>query len=175
MKLENIDGFSFDFPDAVTAFKFDEPDSTKITFHGAPMKAVDIVVEIKEAYLFIEIKNYDDPADFDIKTFIDQNDLDSKQKHFTWLKNYLKYKYRDTFLYRFAEEKIDKPVHYLCLLNFENALNASMQKFLKQELPVGKPTRRWKRTIADSCQVLSMSKWNEVFPNWPVVKNISRV
>ena len=79
MKLENIDGFSFCFPDAVNAFKFDETDRTKDTFHGVPMKAVDIIVELKNAYLFIEIKNYDDPADYDIKTFIDNMDLKEKQ------------------------------------------------------------------------------------------------
>ena len=134
------------------------------------MKAVDAIVELKEAYLFIEIKNYDDPADFDIKTFVNQIDLDKKQDQFRYLKNNLKYKYRDSFLYRFAEDKVNKPIHYLCLINFENALNSFMQKFLKQELPVGKPSKRWKKTIAESCQVLSLIKWNEVFPNWPVDK-----
>ena len=170
MRLENIEGLSFNFPDAISAFKFDETDSSKATFHGAPMKAVDAVVELKEVYLFIEIKKYDDPADFDIKTFIDQNDFEQKMKHFSWLKKYLKYKYRDTFLYRFAEDKIDKPIHYLCILNFENALNNAMQKFLKQELPVGKPSKRWKKKIAEDCHVLSIERWNEVFPNWTINK-----
>ena len=81
MKLENIDGFSFNFPDAINAFKFDERDSTSNKFHGAPMKAVDAIVEFKDAYLFIEMKNYDEPADFDIKSFIDRKYwLESRQR-----------------------------------------------------------------------------------------------
>lgn len=169
MKLVNIDGFSFDFPDAIDAFKFDETDKAKATYHGATMlKSVDIIVELPEHYLFIEIKNYDEPADFDTKTFIDQNELKEKQRSFRWLKNYLKYKYRDSYLYRYAEEKVDKPIHYLCLLNFDNTLNIAMQKFLNQELPVGKPSGRWKKTIVESCQVLNVMRWNKVFPKWPV-------
>jgi hypothetical protein len=171
MKLENIDGFSFDFQDAVEAFKFDETDKTKATYHGATMlKSVDIIVELASAYLFIEIKNYGDPGDFDINTFPDQNALQDKRRHFKWLKNYLKYKYRDSYIYRLAEEKTNKPIHYLCLLNFDNTLNTVMQKALKQELPVGKPSKRWKHTIVASCQVLNPTKWNEVFPKWPVTR-----
>jgi hypothetical protein len=45
-----------------------------------------------------------------------------------------------------------------------------MQKFLKQELPVGKPSGRWKKTIVQSCHVLNAMKWNKVFPKWPVTK-----
>jgi hypothetical protein len=170
MKLDNIDGFSFDFPDAIAAFKFDETDSSKPTFHKAPMKCVDMVVELREAYLFVEIKNYDDPADFDIRSFTDEEQSKKKRGGFSWLKNYLKYKYRDSYLFRCAEEKVDKPIHYICLINFENALNSIMQKELKRELPVGKASGRWKHEIANSCQVLTVEKWGAVFPGWPVAK-----
>lgn len=40
MRLENVDGFSFDFTDALDAFVFDEKDKTRMTYHGQPMKAV---------------------------------------------------------------------------------------------------------------------------------------
>lgn len=171
MKLKNIDGFSFDFPDALNAFKFDEIDKALATYHGATMlKAVDVIVELKSDYLFIEIKNYDDPVDFDIRTFVDETELKEKQLHFKWLKNYLKYKYRDSYLFRHAEEKVDKPIHYICLLNFDNALNNAMQKALKSELPVGKVSQRWKHEIAASCQVINLKKWNEVFPKWPAAQ-----
>ena len=45
MKIVEADGFEFRFEDALDAFVFDETDSTKPTFHGAPMKGVDIVAE----------------------------------------------------------------------------------------------------------------------------------
>jgi len=132
------------------------------------MKAVDVMVELGEAYLFVEVKHYDNLADF-IKNAEDDDETTRKKKdHHKWLKNYLKYKFRDTFLYRYAENKTDKPVHYLCLINFDNALNSALNKNLKRELPVGKPTNRWILKLAESCQILNMSAWNVAFPNWAV-------
>ncbi len=171
MRLENIDGFSFDFTDALDAFVFDEKDRSKATFHGQPMKAVDIVVELSSAYLYLEIKDFHDPAAYDIRNFDDEEELKVKRDGFKWLKNYLKYKYRDSYLYRHAEKKVQKPIHYLCLLTFENALNSIMQKSLTRELPVGKASRRWKRELVTSCQVLNLEKWNQRFPKWPAARN----
>ncbi len=169
MKLENVDGFSFDFTDALNAFVFDEKDKIKMTYHGQPMKAVDIVVELKEAYLYIEIKDFFDPNSYDTKSSKDE-DLEKKQDNFKWLKNYLKYKYRDSYLYRHAEQKVDKTIHYICLLTFENALNTTMQKVLRKELPVGKASQRWKQELVNSCQVVNVERWNQQFPKWPVTK-----
>ena len=41
MKID-ADGFSFDFTDAINAFVFDEKDKSKPTYHGLPMKAVEL-------------------------------------------------------------------------------------------------------------------------------------
>jgi len=168
MILENIEGLSFDFPDAIDVFKFDETDASKPTFHGAPMKAVDLIVEMKEIYLFIEIKNYNDPGIYDIPISIDRENPKKKRDHFNQLKDYLKYKFRDTYLYRYAEDKVDKPILYLCIINFDNTLNSEMCKFLRYELPVGKPTERWKREIVQNCHVLNIAAWNKRYPKWPV-------
>ena len=65
---------------------------------------------------------------------------------------------------------MDKPVHYVCLITFDNALNSRMQKSLKQELPVGKVSRRWVQAMATSCHVVNLDKWNENFPKWPVTR-----
>ena len=89
-----------------------------------------------------------------------------------WLKNYLKYKFRDSYLYRYAEDKVNKPVHYLCLINFDNALNVALNKNLKRELPVGKVTARWNKKLCESCQVLNQAEWNKAFPKWPVIKSV---
>ena len=98
------DGFEFDFTDALDAFIFDEKNSNQPHFHGAPMKAVDIIVELERAYLFIEMKNYKDPKEFEEEDASNKS-VASQVKHdgFRWLKNYLKYKYRDSYLYRHAE------------------------------------------------------------------------
>lgn len=160
------DGYRFDFTDAVAAFKFDETDPTNPAFHGAPMKAVDVVAELPCVYLFVEVKEYVNPADF----CADSSESTGNPHHFTWLKNYLKYKYRDSYLYRYAEDKTDKPVHYLCLLNFDDALNSIMQKDLCIDLPVKNIPKRWNHSIAKSCQVFNLSSWNRNFPKWPVQK-----
>jgi len=172
MKLENVDGFSFDFTDALDAFVFDEKDKSKPTYHGQPMKAVDILVELESAYLYIEIKDFDDPNAYDAKLFNDDEDLKKKKDGFKWLKNYLKYKYRDSYLYRHAEQKVDKPIHYICLLTFDNALNTTMQKALRKELPVGKASNRWNQELVNSCQVVNLDKWNQHFPKWPASRAV---
>ena len=170
MKVVESDGFSFRFTDAIDAFVFDEKNKTKPTFHGVPMKCVDIVAEFETAYFYIEMKDYDDPSIFDVVATSAGEDQIDRQKSFKWLKNYLKYKFRDSYLYRYAEKKVDKPIHYVCLITFDNALNSRMQKALKRELPVGKASPRWVQTIAQSCHVLNVEKWNENFPKWPVTR-----
>ena len=170
MKKVVADGYEFSFTDAVDAFVFDEKDSSKATYHGAPMKGVDVLVELDEAYLYIEIKDYVDSSICDVKAAINPDDKKEKQTHYKWLKSYLKYKYRDTYLYRYAEDKVEKPIHYICLLSFDNALNNRMKKDLKRELPIGKPSPRWTKSIAKSCQVLNITAWNNNFPQWPVIR-----
>lgn len=171
MKIVATDGFEFSFEDAIDAFVFDETDKQKQTFHGAPMKGVDIVAEFETAYLYIELKNYDDVSIYD-EGSANTEDEKKARDGFRWLKNYLKYKFRDSYLYRHAENKVEKPIHYICLINFDNALNLRMQKALKTELPVGKASRRWVHPLAISCQVVNLKKWNDNFPKWPV-KQIS--
>ena len=170
MKVVQADGFEFCFTDAIDAFVFDETDRTKPTFHGAPMKGVDIVAEFDNAYVYVEMKDYDDPSIYDIRAALTDEEKRSRQECFKWLKNYLKYKFRDSYLYRHAEQKVEKPIHYVCLLTFDNALNIQMQKALKRELPVGKASRRWVQALATSCQVVNLDKWNENFPKWPVTR-----
>lgn len=168
MKVVEADGFEFRFEDALEAFVFDEKDRTKSTFHGAPMKGVDIVAEFNEAYVYVELKDYDDSSIYDVLGAMNDSEKESRQASFKWLKNYLKYKFRDSYLYRHAEQKVEKPIHYICLVTFDNALNSRMQKSLKQELPVGKASRRWAQALAKSCQVINLDKWNENFPKWQV-------
>ncbi len=170
MKIIEADGFKFRFEDALDVFVFDEQDNSKPTFHGAPMKGVDIIAEFKEAYVYVELKDFEDPTIYDILSEATDEEKNSRQHSFKWLKNYLKYKFRDSYLYRHAEHKVEKPVHYICLITLDNALNSRMQKSLKQELPVGKASRRWVQALATSCHVVNVDKWNENFPKWPVTR-----
>lgn len=169
IKIE-ADGFEFIFEDAIDAFVFDEKDGSKDTFHGAPMKGVDIVAEFEDAYVYVELKDYDDSSGYNVLLVGTEEERIARKDSLKWLKNYLKYKFRDSYLYRHAEHKVDKPIHYICLVTFDNALNSQLAKQLKIELPVGKAGRRWHQNLADSCQVVNLAKWNENFPKWPVTR-----
>jgi len=153
-----VDGFEFEFKDAVDVFVFDEQNKDLPTYHGLShaMKAVDLVVELETGYLFVEVKNFHAPDDY--------QDGD----YFNHLREVLKYKYRDSFLYRWAEKKTDKPIDYLCLLTLDNALISRMNKELRLQLPPGQAIERWERAIANRCAVLNEDRWNHNFPNWPV-------
>ncbi|MCD4719520.1 MAG: hypothetical protein K8S13_06625 [Desulfobacula sp.] len=157
MKM-TVDGFDFEFEDAIDAFVFDEKDKHLPNYHGVShaMKAVDLIVELANDYLFIEVKDFHDPDEY--------QDGD----YFNHLRESLKYKYRDTFLYRWAENKIDKPIRYLCLLTLDNALITRMNKEIKKQLPVGRAISRWEQSIAKSSVVVNIERWNNNFPKWSV-------
>jgi hypothetical protein len=171
MRIE-ADGFAFDFTDAIDAFRFDEQDKAKFHFHGLShtMKAVDLVVELPTAYLFIEMKDFHAADDYGFKRAVDTVQRTEHQPRFTRLRDVLRDKFRDTWLYRWAEGKIDKPIHYLCLLTLDNALLSLMGKELQRQLPAGAAGPRWGRVLAQSCTVLNLERWNANFPRWPVTR-----
>ena len=119
---------------AVSARKFDDDQS-----HGLShcMRAVDFVVELNDCYLFIEIKDPQHPAaparetDRFARSFL-SGELDDE----------LRFKYRDSFLYEWADERADKPVDYLVLIALDsldpsNLLDRRDQ--LQRMLPLQRP------------------------------------
>jgi len=64
MKIQ-VDGFDFEFPDALDAFIFDETDRSSPNFHGLShaMKAVDMIVELENDELFMAVKDFHRPDD----------------------------------------------------------------------------------------------------------------
>ncbi|WP_413699282.1 hypothetical protein ACLKMH_17530 [Psychromonas sp. KJ10-10] len=75
------DGFRFEFDSAIGAFVFDEKDTTKPTFHGMPMKGVDVVAEFEDAYIYVEIKEYNNERafEYDINNSSSQMELTQKE------------------------------------------------------------------------------------------------
>lgn len=148
----------FDFRGALDAFKFDEQDKTKPKFHGLShcMKAVDFVVEYDDHYLFVEIKDPTEPTRYDSAR--DKSEL---------IRN-LTTKFRDTFIYRWAENKLDKPVRYQCLVELDNAQTLYLMKQLKNQLPVNKQPGRWAKSLVQLCAVSNMATWNSSYQNIPV-------
>jgi hypothetical protein len=159
MKI-NCDGFEFDFPDAHNLFIFDEKERNKPQYHGLShsLKAVDLIVELADYYLFIEVKDFFEPEKY------------KESEPFNILRETLKYKYRDSWLYRWCENKVDKPIKYLCLLELEKPLLTRMTKELRQQIPVGKAIPRWNKEICNACNVLNLEVWNQRFTAWNLRK-----
>lgn len=88
------------------------------------------------------------------------------------LSNTFAAKFIDTFLYRWAEERLHKPVHYVSLVTLEdNELLPNFSDEIAKKLPpMGKAVPRWKRQLAENCQVFNIELWNESFPKWPAAR-----
>ncbi|MCX7949793.1 MAG: hypothetical protein N2509_06735 [Treponemataceae bacterium] len=151
------------FPPTARVRKFDD-----IT-HGLShcMKAVDFIVEYDKKYYFIEFK---DPyasgiPDKERAKFLEQF-LDGK------IDEDLKYKYRDTFLYEWASEHIDKPIYYCVLVAIDTLTPADLLNrtdALKRKIPLEGPASGvWKRHFITGCAVFNIATWNQRLPAFPV-------
>lgn len=160
-----VDGYEFNFPNAIEAYKFDETDNMSPHHHGvAHFKAVDVMVELPDKYLFIEIKTYEDFRKLEEKP--DRYDGYSPSVE---LRRNLVGKYRDTFIYRYCEDKLDKEIFYICLLNFDAALRDRFAKELRKHIPAGKGNaRRWRKKFLpkENLIVVDENSWNRNLSDW---------
>jgi len=163
MKLEER-GIEIEFTDALDAIIFDQMDRNHPNYHGiSDMHRVDFVVEFPLDIVFVELKDPANPrarpesiADFHREI---QNGT---------LAHTLAEKFVDTFFYRWAEDKLSKHVHYLCLVTLEHELLQSLSDDLARRLsPAGKVSSRWQRHPLRSCHIFNIQTWNQSFPKWP--------
>lgn len=169
------DGFEFEFPDALDAFVFDEKDKSRPRYHGLShaMKAVDLVVELPNDTLFIEVKDFHAPDDYNFKAAVNDDERSERRQSLNHLRDVLVHKCRDTWLYRWSERAAGvpgKPVHYLCVLTLDNGLLGVVKKELSQSLPTGRMGPRWQRELTHACVVLNPERWNSAFPAWPLTR-----
>ena len=167
MKLDlTEERYRFDFPKAKELYKFDERDSLSPTFHGAPMKAVDVMAVFDNFQLWIEIKGYTDEDIQQLKNERDQRKPGDEYHIKDYLVKNFKGKFRDTFLYRYCEDMISKPIIYICLTNFDDAENNYFKKELKRQVPGGKANKkRWIKELIpqDKIFVVNESTWKRNF------------
>lgn len=166
MKLRERD-IEFDFTDALSGFVFDQMKFHLPDYHGiGEMHRVDFIVEFDEAIIFIEIKDPGNPkaqAKGLAKFYAELND--------GTLSATFSAKFLDSFLYRWAEEQLHKPVHYLNLVTLESELLPNFADEIAKKIPpFGKSVPRWKRYLVGNCQVFNIETWNENFPKWPVIR-----
>ena len=174
MKVK-ADGFEFEFPEALYAYVFDEKDKHAPRYHGLShaMKAVDLVVELPNDTLFIEVKDFHAPDDYNFKAAVTDDQRTERRQSLNHLRDVLVHKFRDTWLYRWSERAAgapDKPVRYLCVLTLDNGLLGVVSKEMNQVLPNGRAGPRWQRELAHPCVVLTPQRWNSAFPAWPLTR-----
>lgn len=167
MKLRERD-LEIDFTNAIDAIVFDQMKADKPGFHGVgQMHRVDFVVELEEAILFVEVKDPGNPkaqAEGLAKFYAELQD--------GTLSDTFAAKFIDTFLYRWAEECLQKPVHYISLVTFDDSelLPNFSDEVAKKLPPMGKTVPRWKRQLAENCQIFNIEQWNVNFPKWPAAR-----
>ena len=167
MKLRERD-LEIDFTDAIDAIVFDQMKANKPNYHGiGEMHRVDFVVELAEAILFVEVKDPSNP----------KAQAEGLQKFYEDLSggvlgDTFAAKFIDTFLYCWAEDLLHKPVHYISLVTFEDSglLPNLSDEIAKKLPPMGKSIPRWKRQLAENCQVFKIELWNQSFPKWPATR-----
>ncbi len=163
------DGFEFDFPTAVELFKFDEPDKSQAHYHGVShcMKAVDVVAELPDRYLFIEIKNpRKGAADYAARPTC--KTCGHVNRPFNNLLDDLVTKCRDTWLYRYCENKTDKPCHFICLINVDDTMTGVLLNRLRIRQPAKMPAR-WTRHYIMEMSAVNPAAWNRNYPHYGTV------
>ena len=156
---------SFNFINIVDGFIFDQTDAREPNYHDLDnMSKVDFIVELEDKLLFIEVKDpeYPEVSEENLQKFLTK--LENGK-----LVNAFVNKYMDSFIYRWAEQKINKPIHYLSLVTLDSALLLNLtDKIISKLPPMELASARWGRPFIASCQVLNLETWNDNFPEWQV-------
>ncbi len=151
-------------PSWASGRKFDNAD------HGLShcgLKAVDFIIDSPIRTIFVEIK---DPSSPDA----DEAETDEFVARFesSRLDIDLARKYRDSFLYEWAADRIGKPVSFyvlIALAGIERATLVRRSQALRTLLPVGLPASGvWTREIVQEATVFNMDSWNTHLVDFPV-------
>lgn len=167
MKLRERD-LEIDFTNAIDAIVFDQMKADQPGYHGiGQMHRVDFVVELEEAILFVEVKDPGNPKAKAEGLAKFHGELQDGTLGDTFAAKFI-----DTFLYRWAEECLHKPVHYISLVTLEDSelLPNFSDEIARKLPPMGKSVPRWRRQLVENCQVFNIELWNASFPKWPAVR-----
>ena len=167
MKLRERD-LEIDFTDAIDAIVFDQMKADKPGYHGVgQMHRVDFVVELEKAILFVEVKDPGNPKAQAEGLAKFHGELQDGTLSDTFAAKFI-----DTFLYRWAEDCLNKPVHYVSLVTLgDSSLQPNFSDEIAKKLPpMGKSVPRWQRQLAENCQVFNIDLWNQSFPKWPATR-----
>lgn len=154
MTVLSEDDLEFDFSSAIAAIRFDDD-----TLHGSKstMKRVDFIVEYEDCFVFLEVKDPDNPAAANPEAF--------RQKLLSGnLIPDLAGKYRDSLWFHTLCGKAEKPIHYVVLLSMaalDPALLLNKQDELHRCLPMNH--RDWFKSFAQACVILNLEQYKRQF------------
>lgn len=165
-KLEEND-LQIEFIGALHAMKFDQNNPGHPEFHDLQnMPRVDFIVEMEDSIYFVEVKDPGRPDAVDVGgTKLLRKIVNGS------LEASLIEKYLFSFFFRWAENRLDKSVHYVLLITLESPLLQPIIDGLERQLVnLSKKSIRWQRKPLASCQVHNIETWQAVFPEWPVTR-----
>lgn len=160
----------FDFDAAHAARRFDDES------HGLShcMKAIDFVVETKRRLLFIEIKDPQDPN----AQKKNREEFLVKLRSETLIQDSLVPKCRDSFIYEYCFNRVEKPITYLVLVALDSLSEADLLNqtdSLKRQLPVnGPPSTPWPQPFVQACIIMNLETWKKHFPEFPIQRTTKR-
>ena len=168
MRTLEEDDLRFDFTQSLDAIKFDSfakasPDGRAFS----NWSKVDFIVEREDGIYFIEVKDPARPNKADKGNELFLNKIEKK----TLGKKYFN-KYMDTFMFRWAEGKLDKSIYLVALITLETGLLDSIERQIESNFKhLKKESNRWQRQPMAGCLVLNLKTWEETFPEWPIRRN----
>jgi hypothetical protein len=150
-------------PTAATGRKFDD------AAHGLShcMKAVDFIVEHENQVLFVELKDPEDPSALAERSaaYIDKfrsGKIDAD----------LKTKFRDSWLYEYAQGRVNRPIFYLVLIGASTLSAAELlarTDALKRQIPLfGPRDQPWVNPFVKGCAVMNIESWNKALSQFAV-------
>lgn len=143
----------FDFSSALEAIIFDD----NALHNPSTIKRVDFIAELNDRFLFLEIKDPDQPGAANPEAF--------RTKLLTGnLIPDLAGKYRDSYWFRSHSGKVTKPIYYVVLISMASldpALLLSKQDELKRSLPILHTD--WHQPSAAGCVILNLDQYKRQF------------
>ena len=130
------------------------------------MKAVDWIIDTPDEVYIVEVKDLDARGAAGRKErqeYLDALKAGAKGSDFVA-------KFRDSFIYQWACELIDKPIIYLVVIAcqaLDEAMLLHRTDALRRHLPSGCPSA-WKRAIAKDVLVFNQQTWNERLGDFPM-------
>jgi hypothetical protein len=156
----------FAFPDAINLTELDKQ-GVKLPHN---MKFVDLVIERDTDVLLVEIK---DPS-ISRSPDRERNSYLRRLRDDSIIKLELTPKARDSYLFLHLMQRDSKPCKYVVLLGldaFDDLTQKGVLGGFKDRLlaAIGwEAESAWRRKHIVDCAVLSVSGWNQQFPDWPV-------